>query len=285
MVRKVVTRGVAVTMAALGAVAVFGRNTPVGRGLQRFAREGSRRLRYVPGWWQGVRYRLAGATPDPEVSDDVLADRVRSTLGPLEKRLDVPRVGVISDSHIVLLHGEVPTAEDAEEIERVVQHTSGVRGVESYLHVGLSAGTERPSVGRAASEAAPSDALRQLRNAARDAGASVEDAPIAARAVLSALADRLPEDERDQFLAQLPADVRGIAGVPRRHGERATRVRTVPELVAAVVARGGVDPDSGERITRSVLGRLRLLVPHEAHDVAAVLPEDLRRLWTSATPA
>jgi hypothetical protein len=74
-VAKVVTRGLAVTMAALGAVAVFGRNTPVGRGLQHVAREGGRRLRHVPGWWQGVRYRLAGAGPDPDVSDDVLAER------------------------------------------------------------------------------------------------------------------------------------------------------------------------------------------------------------------
>jgi uncharacterized protein (DUF2267 family) len=283
--RKITTRSVVITVAALGAVAVIGRDTPAGRALGHAAREGSRRLRYLPGWWEGVRYRLAGGIPDPDVSDDVLADRVRSTLGPLEKRLDVPRVHVSSDSHIVLLHGEVPTAEDAEEIERVVRNTSGVRGLESYLHVGLGAGTERPSVGRAESEAAPSDALRQLRNAARDAGASVEDAPIAVRAVVSALADRLPEDERDQFLAQLPADVRGLAGPPRRHGERPTRVRTVPELVAAVVARGGVEAVRAEEITRSVLGRLRLLVPHEAHDISAVLPEDLRRLWTSAIPA
>ena len=283
--RKLMTRGLAVTAAALGAVVVFGRNTPVGRGLQHAAREGGRRLRYLPGWWQGVRYQLAGAAPDPAVSDDVLADRVRSMLGPLEKRLDVPRVHVSCDGHVVLLNGEVPTAEDAAAIERAVRRTSGVRGVESYLHVGLGAGAERPSVGRAASEAAPSDAMRQLQNAARDAGASTQDAPVAVRAVLSALADRLPEDERDQFLAQLPADVRQLAGPPRRHGERITRLRTVPELVAAVVAGGGVEADGAEEITRSVLGRLRLLVPHEAHDVAAVLPEDLRRLWTSAIPA
>lgn len=282
--RKFLTRSLAVAAGAFGAVAVFGRHTPVGRGLQHAAREGGRRLRYLPGWWQGLRYRLAGAAPDPDVSDEVLADRIRSALGPLEKRLDVPRVHVTCDSHVVLLHGEIPTAEDAKEIERAVRQTSGVRGVESYLHVGLGAGTERPSVGRAASEAAPSEAMRQLLTAARDAGASTEDAPVAVRAVLRAFSDRLPEDERDQFLAQLPAGVRGLAGPPRRHGERAARLRTVPELVAAVVP-AGVDADRAEGITRSVLGRLRVLAPHEAHDVAAVLPEDLRRLWTSAAPA
>jgi uncharacterized protein (DUF2267 family) len=136
-----------------------------------------------------------------------------------------------------------------------------------------------------AAEATPSEALRQLQNAARDAGASTENAPLAVHAVLSALADRIPVDEREQFLAQLPADVRCLAEPPRRHAERLARLRTVPELVAAVISYGVVDPDRAEEITRSVLGRLRLLVPHEAHDVGAVLPEDLRRLWTSATPA
>jgi hypothetical protein len=80
--RKLMTRSLAVGVAALGAVPVIGRDTPVGRALQRVGREGGRRLRYLPGWWQGIRYRLAAATPDPDVSDDVLADRVRSTLGP-----------------------------------------------------------------------------------------------------------------------------------------------------------------------------------------------------------
>jgi uncharacterized protein (DUF2267 family) len=283
--RTVVKRSLTVAVGALVGVAAFGRDTAVGRGVRHAAREGSRRLRYLQGWSDGLRYRIARGAPDPNVSDDVLADRVRSTLGPLEKRLDVPHVRVTSEGRVVLLHGEVPTSADAEQIERTVRQISGVRGVESYLHVGLGAGTTRPSTGRAASEAAPSDALRQLHNAARDAGASTENSPLAVRAVLSALADRLPADERGQFLAHLPADVRGLAGPPRRHGERAARVRSVPELVAAVTAYGGVDPEGAEAITRSVLGRLRLLVPHEAHDVGAVLPDDLRRLWTSSTPA
>jgi uncharacterized protein (DUF2267 family) len=278
-------RGFVVAVGAVVAVATLGRNTPAGRGLRRAAQESGRRLRYLRGWSEGTRYRLAGAGPDPSVSDDVLADRVRSTLGPLEKRLDVPRVHVISESHIVLLHGEMPSVAEAEEIERAVRQISGVRGVESYLHIGLRAGTARPSEGRAAAEAAPSEALRQLQNAARDAGAATENASLAVRAVLSALADRIPVDEREQFLAQLPADVRRLAGPPRRHGERLPRLRTVPELLAAVMSYGGVDPDRAEEITRSVLGRVRLLVPHEAHDVGTVLPEDLRRLWTTATPA
>jgi hypothetical protein len=51
-------------------------------------------MRYRSGQWMGVSYRLRGRRPDPNVSDDILADRIRSSIGGLEARLDVPRVHV-----------------------------------------------------------------------------------------------------------------------------------------------------------------------------------------------
>ena len=119
------------------------------RALRRGVDVLGRRLRYTRGRLDGARYRLARRTPDPDVADDVLADRIRSRLGPLEKQLDVPRVHITVQDHVALLHGDVPDERDAEAIERAVRDVSGVRGTESHLHVGLGTGNTRPSEGRA----------------------------------------------------------------------------------------------------------------------------------------
>ena len=50
----------------------------------------------------------------------MLADRIRSSLGPLEKWLDVPHVHVTVARHVAILHGEVGTEADATAIERAV---------------------------------------------------------------------------------------------------------------------------------------------------------------------
>lgn len=264
------------------AAAVAGRETAPGRAVRRGVEELARRLRYTQGRLEGVRYRLAGRIPDPEVSDDVLADRIRSSLGRLEKRLDVPRIHVVAEDHIAILHGEVPEARDAATIERAVTDMSGVRGVESYLHIGLDTGGTRPSEGRALAKRVASPALRQLMDAAGNAGATEDRARGAVRAVLAVFADRIPADERNQLFAHVPEDVRELAAVPRRHGEHATSPRTVSELVAAIGSHDRVDPVNAEAITEAVLARLRELVPEEADDVAAVLPEELRDLWITA---
>jgi uncharacterized protein (DUF2267 family)/osmotically-inducible protein OsmY len=279
---KSAIRVLATAAAALGAVAVLGRGTPPGRALRRGVDELARRRRFAAGRVKGIQYRLAGRQPNPSVADDVLADRIRSSLGPLEKRLDVPRVHVIVDEHVVILHGEVPSATDAEAIEREVHGMAGVAGVESFLHVGLTAASTRPSSGRAQAESVPSPALRQLLDAAHNGGASEERARPAVRAVLATFAERIPGDEREQVFAHLPQDVRELATPPRRFGDRPTRLRTIAEFVAAVAALDG--SEHGLAITEAVLGRLRQLVPEEVADVAAVLPEDLRHLWTTAVP-
>jgi hypothetical protein len=107
---------------------------------QRFAR--------THGRFRGLLYRLFGRRPDPEVDDRTLADRVRSELGPLEKRLDVPHVHVMVEDHVVLLHGEVEWPHEAASIEEAVRRVSGVRRVESHLRTGTLPSNLRPSAGR-----------------------------------------------------------------------------------------------------------------------------------------
>jgi len=227
-----------------------------------------------------VRYRLAGRVPEACVTDDALTRRIRSGLGGLEKRLDIPRVHVVVADHFVALHGDVGRLSDAEAVERWVRHTPGVRGVESYLHIGLSPGSTRPSTGRAQWAARPSAALQRLVGAAQDAGAAPDQARHAIRAVLSTFAERLPIDERRHVFAHLPEDVRALAAPPRRHGEGHARLRTGSDLVVAA-AWAGVAAEDAEAITEGVLGCLHQLVPDEVVHVAAVLPNDLRRLWAS----
>lgn len=282
--RKVLGKTLMIGAGVGVAVAVLGRETALGKALRRGVDGLGSRARYAVGRLEGLRYRLSGRSPDPAVSDDVLADRIRSSLGGLEKRLDVPRVHVMVEDHVALLHGEVPSVADRSTIEWATLDTSGVRGIESYLDVGLLPGSTRPSEGRAQADEAPSGAMRQLLDAARDAGAAEDDARAAVRAVLATFAERIPEDERNQLLAHLPADVRELAAVPRRQGEAVTRLRTLSELVTAIASRNGMSLERAQSITESVLAHLRQLVPEEVDDVAAVLPEELRQLWTAAVP-
>jgi uncharacterized protein (DUF2267 family) len=73
--------------------------------------------------------------------------------------------------------------------------------------------------------------------------------------------------------------VRALAGPVRRRGDPVPRLKTVPQLVAAAIAEGGIDPTNAERVTRAVVATLRGIVRDEAGDVAAVLPSELRALW------
>jgi uncharacterized protein (DUF2267 family) len=271
---KRLVQAAGVAAGAVGAVAIAAPDTPLGQAARRLGRRLARDLTYAAASAPGIAYRLAGRHPDPDVADDVLADRIRSSIGPLEKRLDVPRVHVMVDDHVVILHGDVPDDDVAAVIEHAVLRVSGVYGVESHLHVGLTRGDTRPSQG--AVVAVPSEALDTLLDAARDAGASRPRDAV--HAVLCTFWDRIPENERAQMFGQLPADVRALAGPPRRHGD-VSRLKTVPQFLAAVTAEGGIDTPRAEAITRAVIGRLRALVAHEARDVASVLPRDLRVLW------
>jgi BON domain-containing protein len=133
--------------AAAGGAVVLRPGTHANRVARRQIDLLRRRLGDAGGRLRGVSYRLRGRRPDPGVADPVLADRVRSALGPIEKRLDLPRVHVMVERHVVLLHGDVGTEAQAREIEEAVGAVSGVRGVESHLHVGLLRSDTRPSAG------------------------------------------------------------------------------------------------------------------------------------------
>jgi hypothetical protein len=80
----------------IGVVAASAPDSAAGRAARRFADRLSRDVRYAAASAPGILYRLAGRHPDPNVSDDVLVDRIRSSLGPLEKRLDVPETSPTS---------------------------------------------------------------------------------------------------------------------------------------------------------------------------------------------
>ena len=277
-VTKRVVQVVGLAAGVVGAVAVAAPETPVGRAARRTAQRVARDLDYVASSVPGIAYRLAGRHPDPNVTDDVLADRIRSTIGPLERRLDVPRVHVMVDEHVAILHGEVASDAQAREIESAVMDVSGVAGVESHLHAGLISGDTRPSRG-AAESYHPSPALTRLLEAAREAGAVRPH--FAVHAVLCTFLGRIPEDERAHVFAHLPSDVRSLAGPVRHRGARA-RVKTLDQLVSAASAEGGVEPAHAAEITRAIVTTLRALVPEEARGVAAVLPVELRELWGSA---
>jgi hypothetical protein len=134
-------------LALVGGAVALRPGTAANRAVHHGIRATGRRLRYVGGQLRGAAYRLSGGHPDPHVSDDVLADRIRSSLGTLEKRLDLPHIHVMVEDHVALLHGDVATDADVHELVSAVRRISGVSRVDSRLHVGLTPGDTRPSEG------------------------------------------------------------------------------------------------------------------------------------------
>lgn len=219
--KRIVRTLIGVGVATGGAVALRP-GTKAHRTIRHGVELVSRRARYEGGRLTGVRYRLRHGHPDAAAGDDVVADRVRSALGTLTKRLDVPHVHVMVEDGVVLLHGVVDTAAQAVEIEQAALEVFGVTGVESYLHIGLSLGDTRPSVGHDQ----PSPVLHRMLDAAGRVGIAEDDRRPLVRAVLATFADRLPEGERRHILAHLPPDAaemfaaRAGAGGTRRARSR-----------------------------------------------------------------
>jgi uncharacterized protein (DUF2267 family) len=279
MLKRIVPRVPAVG-AVVSAHSIFAPNTPASRALIAGGDRVAAELRRLADQWEGVRYQLAGRHPDPDVDDNTLADRVRSTIGPVERRLDLPHVHVMVVGGTASLHGEVGTAADAAAIEAATAKVSGVRAVESYLHVGLLRSDSRPSEGRA--HEPPSDAMDLLLGAAIGAGVDDEHAGTVVRATLAAFTERLPLGERRQLVQHLPHDVRALLEPVRRHGPPAEDVDTVPELVGRVLVGSGASVPVATGAVHAILTQLRALVPEETADVSAVLPRDLRQFWESA---
>jgi len=245
-------------------------------------RQARRRLGRLQGRARRAAYDLRGGHPDEHVSDAVLADRIRSRLGPLEKALDLPHVHVMVINHSVLLHGCVGSEADVAALEEATLAVPGVVAVTSYLHVGLGRGDERPSEGRRR-QVGPSNALRRLGWAAALAGGwdARGDVPAWAEtsvgAVLSLLSSLLPPGERDHLLGHLPPDVRAFVIPSRRR-----TIRKAQTFVAAAAAMDAMPDGRAEDIVLAVLSVLRELVPEEAHDVSSVLPAEIAELWWSA---
>lgn len=251
------------------------------QGVRRLRRELLRRAHDAPGRLAGLRYRLAGRHPAADVPDLVLADRVRSELGRTLHRLDIGHPNVMVTDGVVVLHGVVEHDEEAQEVEEAVSRVTGVRNVVSYLYIGPVAGDWRPSEGRAVGS--PSWAYRRLLRAALDAGAV--DAPgVAVQAVVHTLLAQLPNDESEQLLGHLPADVRTHVDRGVRNTVGVGRRRDIESFVAAVVTSAAptLDPERAQLVTESVLAVVRELVPEERNDVAAVLPPALRHWWLGA---
>jgi len=213
----------------------------------------------------------------------VLADRIRSSLGPLERRLDLPRIHVMVEDHVALLHGETTTDADIDQLVAAVGGVSGVVGVESYLHVGLISGDTRPSSGKLVHQ--PSDGHRRLFHAATAAGVDPAAAQPIVRAILATFADRLPDVEREQMATHLPEDVRSLFSPPWRARSAPARTELVARSLTDLVARiagdtAGLPPEKARDVTAAVLAELRSLVPDKPADAAAaVLPAELREFW------
>jgi hypothetical protein len=164
---------------AVGAAAVaiarttFVHRERVRRPARRLLRRLDGRFRYACGRAAGIRHRLSGRGPDHDVSDTVLAQRIRSVLGPLERRLDVPHVHVTVTDRVTTPHGVVGSASDVTAIEDRVLAVPGVTGVRSYLRVGLGGERTRPSAGRA--HRPPSAARRDLLGCVRATGVEGEE--------------------------------------------------------------------------------------------------------------
>lgn len=248
---------------------------PLRAGVDRTVARAAREVRYWASRPRAACGRLLRKGPRSGVADAVLEERVRSSLLALERRLDIRRIHVEVEDHVVILHGEVPSRRSGRCVERAAQRVSGVAGLESYLHVGPIYDGAQPSAGMRYPEA--SDAKKRLLQAAYDAGAPVETTQRVVRAVLGFLADRIPPDEFDQFAAHLPRDVRAQCYRPTRNGAHRKPVHTVDELVSSVAAATGPLPAGrAEHVIAAVLGTLRDLVPEEDRDIAATLPDDLR---------
>jgi len=92
-----------------------------------------RRGHRLAGQAKGLAYRTLRRHPDADVDDATLAYRVRSSIGPLEKQLHVPRVHVTVEHGVVILHGELPNSQAETAIVKAVEGIAGVRSVQSHL--------------------------------------------------------------------------------------------------------------------------------------------------------
>jgi osmotically-inducible protein OsmY len=112
------------------------RNDALARGsamARRLAGSGNRQARYAAGVAKGAAHR-ATSKPTPPADDRTLADRVRTEVfRPAGAPKGSINIGVVDG--IVYLRGELSSAEEIERIVADARRVSGVRDVESMLHL------------------------------------------------------------------------------------------------------------------------------------------------------
>jgi osmotically-inducible protein OsmY len=82
---------------------------------------------------KGLAYRVFRRHPSTTVDDSVLADRIRSTIGPLEKQLHISRINLTVESGVAILHGDIGSPDAVGQIEEAVRGVAGVRDIRSHL--------------------------------------------------------------------------------------------------------------------------------------------------------
>jgi uncharacterized protein (DUF2267 family) len=224
----------------------------------------------LPGRMQPSKY--------PHLSDADLADVVRSRLGELIKHLDLPRLHVMCEGHVVLLHGDVDSDSHLVHILEVVAAMPEVVSVESYVHVGLIKSDVRPS-----QATTPSSKMFQLLHSAvrrTKIGEHAVDATIAG--VLVALFDLVDAGEQRHLLSHLPNDVKALVE-PALLRHQPVTVHTPPELEIAAAFQAGASLASAVTLLPAFIAILRHLVPEEDHDVQLVLNSAMRAYWQRST--
>jgi len=135
----------ALAAGALGAAAAYFFDPQMGRTrrakardrvmatFRRAGRRASRKGRWLGGKAHGLRMKAAHPIERPkELDDATLAHKVESeVLGGADKR----RISVNAEDGIVVLRGEVESAEEMNSIAEAVMRVPGVTGVESLLHL------------------------------------------------------------------------------------------------------------------------------------------------------
>jgi hypothetical protein len=136
--RRLIAAGIAAAVAigakfGLDKLRGHGSPTRPGKKATGPAADLGRRGRHVAGQVKGLTYRTLRRHPNADVDDATLADRIRSSLGPLEKRLQVPRVHVTVENGVAILHGDIPDTDAATQVARATEGIPGVREVRSHL--------------------------------------------------------------------------------------------------------------------------------------------------------
>jgi osmotically-inducible protein OsmY len=109
--------------------------------IRRRRRDVERQVTYLENRVRGQRYDATHPDQPPE-NDPTLVDKVRSeVLGLREFRDDT--ILVEAADGVVTLRGQLPTAEEIDDVVQAVAKVTGVRDVQNYLH---TPGTPPPNL-------------------------------------------------------------------------------------------------------------------------------------------